>query len=160
MMLHEWPHCAFIWLYLINRKERQRINLSAKIQVVVFYSLAWAVWSYLNWNINSQIYRRDAYSYFQRWIPHTVSNKNIHLPLFEIGMFFFADISGTTWAIKKFSASICILVWRAFKWKSFWKPVTKSVDICKNAVLTEKVSYWKKSAILKNSKTFIHGSKV
>ena len=101
MMLHEWPHCAFIWLYLINRKERQRINLSAKIQVVVFYSLAWAVWSYLNWNINSQIYRRDAYSYFQRWIPHTVSNKNIHLPLFEIGMFFFADISGTTWAIKK-----------------------------------------------------------
>ena len=28
---------------------------------------------------------------------------------------FFADISGTTWAIKTFFTSICILVWRAFR---------------------------------------------
>ena len=39
-------------------------------------------------------------------------------------------------------------------------PVAKSADMCKNAVLPEKVSHWKKSAILKKSKTFFHGSKV
>jgi len=39
--------------------------------------------------------------------------------------------------------------------------VTKSADIFKNAVLPEKkVSYWKKSTILKNPKTPLHGSKV
>ena len=30
---------------------------------------------------------------------------------------FFAEISRTTWAMKKLFASICILVWRAFRWK-------------------------------------------
>ena len=38
--------------------------------------------------------------------------------------------------------------------KNFSNSVTKSTDICKSAVLPEKVSYWKKSRILKNSKTF------
>ena len=35
---------------------------------------------------------------------------------------FFADNSGTTWAKKKYYTAICILVWRAFRWKNlFWK---------------------------------------
>ena len=38
--------------------------------------------------------------------------------------------------------------------------VIRSAGICKKTVLPEKVSYWKKSAILKNSKPFFHGSKV
>ena len=36
----------------------------------------------------------------------------------------------------------------------------KSGDIFKNTVFRKKVSYWKKSAILKKSKTFFHGSNV
>ena len=39
-------------------------------------------------------------------------------------------------------------------------PVTKSADICKNAVLTEKSKLLEKSTILKNSKTFFHASNV
>ena len=58
---------------------------------------------------------------------------------------FCADISGTTWAIKKFLTSICILVWRALRWKKiFSNPVTKSTDICKNAVVSEKIKLLEK----------------
>ena len=82
------------------------------------------------------------------------SVKKIYIYLFFKYMFF-ADISGNTWAIKKISTSICIFVWRAFRWtKKFWNPVTKSADICKNAVLPEKSKLYEKTAILKKSKTF------
>ena len=67
-------------------------------------------------------------------------------------------ISGTTWATKNsFSTSICILVWRAFRLKdSFWNPVKNQLIFAKALFCQKKESYWKKSAILKNSKLFFN----
>ena len=83
----------------------------------------------------------------------TVSNKNTHLADFETFVFhgylrksylhLFASLS------KELSDEK----------NNFWNPVTKSADICKNAVLPEKSNLLEKSAILINSKTFFDGSK-
>ena len=43
-----------------------------------------------------------------------------------------------------------IVVWRAFRWKIRW--------YLQKRWFKKKVSYWKRSAILKNSKTIFHGS--
>ena len=52
---------------------------------------------------------------------------------------FFEDISGTTWAIKKFCISICILVWRVFRWKkNFWNMVTKSANFFQKRCFSRK----------------------
>ena len=59
---------------------------------------------------------------FIQWVT------KIHIELI-LKLVFFADISGTTWAIKK--------VFNIYL-HPFWNPVTKSADICKNAVLPEK----------------------
>ena len=78
----------------------------------------------------------------------------IHIYLF-LKYVFFAYISGTNWAIKKLTF-ICILVWRAFRWKnSFWNPVTKSADIFKNTVFPEKKkAIGKNPSFWKNQKLF------
>ena len=46
---------------------------------------------------------------FIQWVT------KIHIELI-LKLVFFADISGTTWAMKKLFTSICIFVWRAFRW--------------------------------------------
>ena len=77
----------------------------------------------------------------------TVSNKKIHLAVFETCVF-------RVWATKKLFTSICILVWRAFR-----SGHEISWYLQKRCFARKKVSYWKKSAILKKKKK-IHGSKV
>ena len=69
----------------------------------------------------------------------TYSEKqNKHIKLF-LKLVFLAYISRSTWATKKLFTSICIIVWGVFRWKKkISNPVTKSGDICKNAVLPEK----------------------
>ena len=90
---------------------------------------------------------------------YTVSNKNKHLADFETCVF--RGYLRNTWAIKKLFTSICILVWRAFWWKSdFWNLVTKSADIFKNAVLPEKSKLLEKIRHFEKIKNFFHGSNV
>ena len=87
----------------------------------------------------------------------TVSNKNTHLPVFEIVNMCFSRVSPEPLELQK---SYFFLFACLSKKNNFSNPVAKSADIFKNAVLPEKISDWKKSTIFKNSKKFFHGSKI
>ena len=88
-----------------------------------------------------------------------VSNKKTHLADFETCTF--RVYLWNHLSYKRLFTSICILVWRAFWWKSdFWNLVTKSADIFKNAVLPEKSKLLEKIRHFEKIKNFFHGSNV
>ena len=87
-----------------------------------------------------------------------MSNKNTHLADFETSVF--RGYLRNHLSYKKVIYIYLHPCRKSFQMKKDLKPVTKSADICKDAVLPEKNKLFKKTAILKNSKTFFHGSKV
>ena len=86
---------------------------------------------------------------------HIQSVTKIYIYLF-LKYVFFANISGTTWAIKKFLHLFASLSEEVSD--EIWSQ--NQLIFAKTLFCQKKVSYWKKSDILKNSITFFHGSKV
>ena len=99
---------------------------------------------------------------FESLQKYLQSVTKIHIYLF-LKYVFFAYISGTTWDRKRFFTSILFasLSKELSDEKSIFEVWSQNQLIFwKTLFWQKKVSYWKKSAILKNSKTFFHGSKV
>ena len=97
--------------------------------------------------------RRKKYKFiYVEW----VAKKHIILKLM-----FFVYISGTTWAKKNYLHILASLSKERSDEKIIFQiRLQIQLIFAKTLFWQKKVSYWKKSAILKTSKTFFHGSKV
>ena len=115
--------------------------------------------NYVTWRPKSHVKVKAYKAQIITEYVSAVSNKNTHLPVFEICVFRLYLQNHLRYK-KRFFLLFASLSKKLSNEKRIFEVRSQNqLILSKTLFFQKKVSCWKKSAILKNSKTFFHGSK-